>query len=338
MGRYCGHCGNWMDPSAKKCPNCGKGRKTEFLRRIIAAILVLLAVILIGSRFVSLKINTLMPTAQMKQLSKVRKYDNQGKLCAQFDFIYDQDQLALVRMICIDEDGQVSTGSEISIEYDEEGRLTRYGTIGEGRYEKYEFDSNGALIRCIQAEGGAVETFYEYDVMGRLEETLSVSDAGEQVCHYVYDNDNRCLRKNVYSYYEADLYGEGKSCDLQVYMYRYDPQGNLIEIDGGTDRTVYTYDEQGRKTKEVIEYQYGYTYTTNYNYEYNLFTLSNSSYENNGIGYHESFYTAELRYADACPVWTFNISPDSITAGDEDGYLTRITAVDGSTEMEFFYA
>jgi len=274
----------------------------------------------------------------MKQLSQVREYDDQGKLRAQVDFIYDQERLTLVRTIRIGEGNQISSVSEIPIEYDEGGRLTRYGIIGEGRYEEYEYDSNGVLIRRIQAEGGAEETFYEYDVLGRLEETLSISDSVTRVCHYVYDNDNRCLRKDVYNYYEAALYNEGRNYDLQVYLYRYDSQGNLIEIDGGSDRTVYTYDEQGRKTKEIIECQYGYTYTTNYDYEYNLFTLCNNSYVNGNMRYRNSFCTAELRYTDTCPVWTFNIGPDSIITGDKDGYLTRITAVDGSTAMEFLYS
>ena len=337
MRKYCGHCGNWMDPSAKRCPYCGTRKKAEFPYPILAAILILLSAFLIGRRYISGELFAPEYAAQTKLLSQVKKYDGERNLCTQFDFIYDQNRLSLIRTLHFQEAGQTYTVSEIPIEYDEEGRLIRYGILGEGRYEEYEYDSNGALIRCLLAEGGTEEIFYKYDSLGRLEETLSDTDGVTSVYRYAYDNDGRCLRKDVYNYYKANSYDEDRSYNMQVYLYRYDSQGNLIEIDGDLGKTVYTYDEQGRKVKEVIESPYGYTYTTCFDYEYPLFSLCSSTYLDK-TGYCSSICNAELRYADTCPVWTVSINPDSIITGDEDGYLTRITAVDGSSIVEFLYA
>lgn len=292
MGIYCGHCGYWMDSSAKKCPNCGKRRKSPFSLPIIAVLLLFPAVVLTGIRWFSQKHPEPEPAAQTKQLSQVREYDSRGNLRIQYDFLYEEDLLTLVQTTRIEEDGRIAGISSVPIEYDAEGRLTQ---------------------------------------------TMCIGDGATRICHYVYDSDGRCLRKDVYSYLDEELYGDRSNYDLQVYQYRYDSQGNLIEIDGDNERTVYTYDDQGRIVKEAYEFVLGRTYVTTYDYEYKLFTLCSISYLSENAEPWGCVCTAELRYADTCPVWIFCLPSESVVTGDAEGYLSRVRTLDGSRVIDFLY-
>lgn len=347
MDKFCGRCGSRLNPADGTCPKCNKEKKKPVWLNVtklndiavwLVAVIVIL-VIFMGSVACITKRNTAFPDATeqkeiIRQLSGVRHYDESKHLKTEINFTYEQQKVTHILIKSYDESGLEISEQEYPIEYDTEGRLTRYGIMGTGRYEEFEYDEEGTLIRHGEGEGGYIETFFEYDAQGRVEETMTTGEGANFVSHYVYDNAGRCTRRDDYTYYDATYY-EDRTYDLEVYHYKYDKQGNLTEISGDSTVTTYEYDNHGRKASEVIKDEYGSIYTTLYCYDYTGLTLCDINY-NNSDDFNSGYCIAELRGSNDFLIYSYPFDTGSVMSADENGYLIHIEEPSGES-AEFLY-
>lgn len=327
--KYCGKCGCKLEPKKKK-----HGKSAP----IVLAVLAILIVLIIAIVFI-LKGNAETPPVPeqkeiTKQLSQIRYYDESEQLRTEIDFTYEQQKVTHIKVKSFDEFGLKSGEQEYPIDYDSAGRVIRYGVQGLGRYEEYEYDDNGVLIRHGSGEGGYADTFYEYDTQGRLEESLTSGEDADYVSHYVYDNSDKCTRRDDYSYYDATYY-EDRTYDLEVYHYKYDELGNLTEISGDSTDTAYEYDNLGRKASEVIKDEYGFIYTTLYCYDYAGLTICDINYNNND-DFNKGYCTAEFRDPNGFLIYSYSFDTGSTLSANEAGFLSSIEEPTGE-RTEFLY-
>lgn len=344
MANFCGKCGSKLEPVTKSCPKCSNIRKPVHWRRVLAGMTVVLAILGLVLTFSGRKRldeplrGTELPLQDTveteRRLSKIQKYDENGALRGEVVFAYEKQSITNVLTRDFNENG-IKSGEQIyPIEYDADGRIIRYGDIGAGRYEEFEYDADGILIRHGKGEGGYVETYYEYDAQGRLEETMSTGEGADFVSHYVYDSTGKCIRRDDYTYYD-ETYCEGRTYDLKVYQYQYDELGNLISISGDGNDTSYTYDELGRKTSEVIRDPYDFVYTTRYDYQYKDLVICNYHITNNK-DFTSSYSTADYLDNNGFLLFSYYLGDNVVLTADENGYLSQVTDETGET-IEFHY-
>ncbi len=335
MANFCGRCGSRLNPADGTCPKCSKRKKKPVWLGAVIAILV----ICMGIAACITKKDTELPktTSQEeipRQLSGIRYYDEKEHLTAEIDFTYEQQKVTHILIKSYDEQGREINVQEYPIAYDPEGRVIRYGIMGSGRYEEFEYDEGGALIRHSKGEGGYIDTFFEYDEQGRVKDTMTTGEGANFVSHYVYDSAGRCTRRDDYTYYDATN-SEAQTYDLVVSRYKYDESGNLTEISGDSTITTYAYDDLGRQTKEVTKEDYGLTYTALYCYDYTGLTLCDIHYSNLD-DFSSGYCTAELRDSNDFLIYSYSFDTGSDLSADEDGYLWQIREPAGG-RTEFLY-
>lgn len=139
---------------------------------------------------------------------------------------------------------KLANGDTTKIAYDSMGEVISR-TNGNGYTTKYERDTLGQLTETIDPLER--KTKQEYDVGGNLKKS---EDALSRTITYSYDNVDRLKEVN---------YSEEGTSDV---TYKYDKDGNEIEMTDGTGTTKRTYDQLGRLTevingkKEVVKYKY----------------------------------------------------------------------------------
>lgn len=170
-------------------------------------------------------------------------YDKNGKLETLTDplahttkYTYDAD----------DERTEVkaANGDTTKIAYDSMGQV-KSRTNGNGYTTKYEHDALGQLTETIDALER--KTKQEYDAAGNLKKT---EDSLGRAITYSYDAVDRPKEVN---------YSDAGTPDV---TYKYDKDGNVVEMTDGTGTTKKTYDQLNRLTevvngkKEVVKYKY----------------------------------------------------------------------------------
>ena len=137
-----------------------------------------------------------------------------------------------------------ANGNTTEFAYDSEGEV-KSRTNGNGYTTKYEHDVLEQLTETIDALER--KTKREYDAAGNLKKT---EDALGRTISYSYDNADRLKEVN---------YSEEATHDL---TYKYDKDGNIVEIIDGTGTTTRVYDQLDRLievtngAKEVVKYKY----------------------------------------------------------------------------------
>lgn len=335
MDNFCGHCGSRLNPRDGTCPKCNKRKnKTPIILTVLVILVALIGITVCILRGNVVTLDEPEQEETTKQLSQIRYYDSNNQLRKEIDFTYEQHQITHIKVKSFDERGLKSNDQEYPIEYDDTGRVIRYGIDGLGRYEDFEYDEEGVLIRHGAGEGGYVDTFYEYDDLGRLEETLTAGDGADYVSHYVYDNTGKCIRRDDYTYFDATYY-ENRTYDLNVHHYRYDESGNLIEISGDLTNTTYTYDNLGRKSSEVMTDEYGFIHTTLFCYDYANMIICDINHNNND-DFNEGYISAEIRNSNGFLIFSYVFDTDSVLSADDAGYLCHIEEQTGA-RSEFLY-
>jgi RHS repeat-associated protein len=155
-------------------------------------------------------------------------------------------------------------GNSRHLTYDATGDLSRVEEAS-GDQAAYEYDPAGRLWKIHHPAGG--ETLLEYDVVGHVTRgidplgrartakygaggrTSSITNAKGETTQFVYSSAGRLLEKHR---------GDGK-----VVTYRYDGDGNCIEIDDGAFPIRYSYSASGQLTsveypalKRTLHYEY----------------------------------------------------------------------------------
>jgi RHS repeat-associated protein len=139
---------------------------------------------------------------------------------------------------------ELANGNTTETAYDSMGQV-KSRTNGNGYTTKYERDSLGQLTETIDPLER--KTKREYDGAGRLKKS---EDALGRTISYTYDNANRLTKVD---------YSEASTTDV---TYKYDKDGNVLEMTDGTGTMSKTYDQLGRLTevkngaKEVVKYKY----------------------------------------------------------------------------------
>jgi RHS repeat-associated protein len=137
-----------------------------------------------------------------------------------------------------------ANGNTIEFAYDSVGGI-KSRTDGNGYTTKYEHDALEQLTETIDPLER--KTKREYDSAGNLKKA---EDAVGRTVSYAYDNADRLKEVN---------YSEEATHDI---TYKYDKDGNVIEISDGTGTTTRVYDQLDRLTevnngaKEVVKYKY----------------------------------------------------------------------------------
>jgi RHS repeat-associated protein len=135
-------------------------------------------------------------------------------------------------------------GNTIEFAYGNMGEV-KSRTNGNGYTTKYEYDVLAQLTETIDPLER--KTKREYDAGGNLKKT---EDALGRTITYAYDNADRLKEVN---------YSEEATADV---TYKYDKNGNIVEMIDGTGTTSRVYDQLGRLTeitngkKEVVKYKY----------------------------------------------------------------------------------
>ncbi len=137
---------------------------------------------------------------------------------------------------------------------------------GNGDTSKIAYDSMGQVKS--RTDGNGYTTKYEHDALGQLTETI---DPLERKTKQEYDaagnlkkSEDALGRTIAYAYTTADRlnevnYSEAATADI---TYKYDKDGNIVEMTDGTGTTKKTYDQLSRLTevvngkKEVVKYKY----------------------------------------------------------------------------------
>lgn len=139
---------------------------------------------------------------------------------------------------------EFANGNTNETSYDSMGQV-KSRTNGNGYTTKYERDTLEQLTEIVDPLER--KTKREYDGAGRLNKA---EDALGRTTSYTYDNADRITK--------AD-YSEASTTDA---TYKYDKDGNVVEMTDGTGTTTRTYDQLGRLTevrngaKEVVKYKY----------------------------------------------------------------------------------
>jgi len=139
---------------------------------------------------------------------------------------------------------EAANGDTTKVVYDSMGAV-KSRTDANGNTTNYQYD---ALEQVIEEEDPLERvTTREYDAAGNLTET---EDALERTVTYDYDKADRLI--------ELD-YSDEATADI---AYKYDEDGNVVEMTDGTGTTTREYDQLGRLTEvengneEVVEYAY----------------------------------------------------------------------------------
>jgi RHS repeat-associated protein len=137
-----------------------------------------------------------------------------------------------------------ANGTVAEAAYDSMGGV-KSRTDGNGYTNKYEHDALEQLTETIDPLERKAKR--EYDVAGNLKKT---EDALGRTVSYSYDNASRPTKVD---------YSEASTTDV---TYKYDKDGNVIEMTDGTGTTTREYDQLDRLTevkdgaKEVVKYKY----------------------------------------------------------------------------------
>lgn len=137
-----------------------------------------------------------------------------------------------------------ANGTATEVAYDSMGQV-KSRTDGNGYTTKYEHDALEQLTEMIDPLER--KTKREYDAAGNLKKT---EDALGRTVAYSYDATDRLKEVN---------YSEEATHDV---TYKYDKDGNVVEMTDGTGTTTSVYDQLGRLTevtngkKEVVKYKY----------------------------------------------------------------------------------
>lgn len=177
-------------------------------------------------------------------------------------------------------------GREVKYAYDKNGNLESV-TDASGQTTKYTYNANDERTESKAANGDTTTTAYgsmgevksrtngngyttkyEYDVLAQLTETI---DPLERKAKREYDaagnlkkSEDALGRTTSYTYDNADRlkevnYSEASTSDV---TYKYDKNGNIVEMVDGTGTTTRVYDQLGRLTEvkngkaEVVKYTY----------------------------------------------------------------------------------
>lgn len=231
------------------------------------------------------------------------EYDQNGKvineknLAEETEIVYEYDENHNVKKeITNEKDGSQSV-SEYDNEYDANGNLL--STVMKRCYDtvKFEYDTNGKLIREISYDG--MEIVYENDAYGN---PILVSKSGgylvgtsTQEFQYEYDAEGKMTAKI-------------KSDDGTKTIYEYDTNGNLVKESNGDSQTItYEYDANGNKVSSRAEgifkvklngEDFSSGYLNEYSYEYdengNMIRETMVPYEDGEMG---NSYVYEYTYA-----------------------------------------
>ncbi len=158
-------------------------------------------------------------------------------------------------------------GNSYSTEYayDNKNRVTRKVlTSDEGATEeyRYSYDSQGRVTGVKFYGTETFETRINYDSNGNMVSMSKYDSDGNKKFDYTqtFDAQNRITQKKFVG--EASLLGMKYNAE-KVYVFRYDEQGNLIELKHNTYSEKYGYDENGNQT-EIRHYNeegvHEYTY------------------------------------------------------------------------------
>lgn len=133
--------------------------------------------------------------------------------------------------------------------YDVNGNLTEIYWAGNVQHEWYTYTAEGKLKSKYTELHGEPKSGsdYFYDASGRLIRverfTIYSGKRKEQTDTYTYDDEGRCIRLDMGSFWEDPSYE----------TYTYDDAGNMLSIehhkhDGSSTGYYWTYDEAGRMT------------------------------------------------------------------------------------------
>jgi len=168
-------------------------------------------------------------------------------------------------------------GNSYSTEYayDNKNRVTRKVlTSDEGETEEYRYtyDSQGRVTSIKFYGTETFETRISYDSNGNMVSMSKYDGDGNKKFDYTqtFDAQNRITQKKFVG--EASLLGMKYNAE-KVYVFRYDEQGNLIELKHNTYSEKYGYDENGNQT-EIRHYNeegvHEYTYVKEFDKNGNL--------------------------------------------------------------------
>jgi RHS repeat-associated protein len=139
---------------------------------------------------------------------------------------------------------ELAIGTTTEAAYDSMGEV-KSRTNGNGYTTKYEHDALEQLIETIDPLER--KTKREYDAAGNIKKT---EDALGRTISYTYDTADRPTKVD---------YSEASTTDI---TYKYDKDGNVVEVTDGTGTTTREYDQLDRLTevkdgaKEVVKYKY----------------------------------------------------------------------------------
>jgi len=146
-----------------------------------------------------------------------------------------------------------SLDKSVSMAYDAHGNL-RAVTDQRGNATRFEYDRANRLTREVRPLGQA--TVNTYDANGNL--TQSTDANGARVVNS-YDNDSRLVRR--------EYFAPNGSTPENVATFAYDNDDNLTGWANNGASAVITYDAEGNKLSETVDYgggvtlRYAYTYT-----------------------------------------------------------------------------
>ena len=124
-----------------------------------------------------------------------------------------------------------------------------------GAKEKYEYDEEHNLIKHYYDNNGKVSRVYEYQYKdGKLiKESFSLDGSVYTVTEYEYDSIGRIMcksksdgSKSFYEYKEDGSYNIRLVNQSEESIEKYNTEGLIIETASSQNRSVYTYDENGR--------------------------------------------------------------------------------------------
>ena len=215
-----------------------------------------------------------------RKIKEIREYDDDSLPTISYSYTINGSSPAWIKVIGRKDHGDVNTIDSFSF-YDGFGRLVQQKRESEGNHfitNDYYYDSLGKIQRVsnpyLSGSGysaGNISQYYtnfSFDALGRLIETRFPDNTTKLTypaafALWVFNQDNPFpWRDNEYNKGRTNIYFDAYQNIIKVVehkdnigfgtWYRYDAQGNLINItDAQDNQMIYTYDSLGRKTTMV---------------------------------------------------------------------------------------
>ena len=236
--------------------------------------------------------------------------------------------------------GSGSTTIRSTATYSNAGNTLSQTTDATGKTTYYDYDANTNVLKSVQypKDTPSTRTNYTYDSMYRMETAAATTDKGSALsARYTYTDDTLASIQTgsttyTFGYGNFALRNSVKVGSRTLASYTYTSQNNYLDTlaYGNSDSVKYTYDKQGRVTKQT--YEDGATVTYRYDNDGALATVTDSA---SGISttYYYDFIDRMMKYVETASGYSHSVGYEYDTINN----LTEIVETINGTEYATSY-